>query len=429
VTGACGSVIIPPMPVESATHPGLEPGVVIDNVFEIVRELGRGGMGIVYLARDRQLSRDVAIKCIRPDVSMSDVLRELFLDEARAMARVRHENVVSIHTLGARDGVPYFVMELVSGPSLDQWVKGRKGTLSPEEAVDICEQLCRGVGAIHAAGAVHRDLKPSNVLVGPGMRIAVADLGIARIFEGDQLLPAGPLGTPRYMAPEVGASEWLTAAQAQRADVYALGMIAYELLTGVTPFDASISRVREAALRAGRLPAPSEVRRDLPRVLDAAVLAALARNPDDRPASAEELGRALVDARTAFRGQRPVTRILVADDDEAIRKLIIHALGTAFPRVEIIACADGADALRIAESEVLSLAITDLQMPGLTGLELTMAIRAAEKTTRVPIIVATAVGGAADWRVLSAVGADAFLVKPFSVKELVSTVKRVLNLD
>ena len=201
------------------------------------------------------------------------------------------------------------------------------------------------------------------------------------------------------------------------------------LLPGVPPVDASLSRVRETALRAGRLPAPREVRRDLPRRLDAAVLAALSRDPDDRPASAEELGRALIDARTAARGQRAVTRILVADDDEAIRKLIIHALGTAFPRVEIIACADGSDALRVAESEVLSLAVVDLQMPGLTGLELTMAIRATETTSRVPIIVATAVGGAADWRVLSAVGADAFLVKPFAVKELVATAKRVLGLD
>ncbi len=417
------------MSSETREHAGIQPGVVIDGAYEIVRELGRGGMGIVYLARDRQLSRDVAIKCIRPDVSMSDMLRELFLDEARAMARVRHENVVAIHTLGALAGVPYFAMEFISGPSLDLWVKGRGGPLSAEEAVGICEQLCRGVAAIHAAGAVHRDLKPANVLVGPGLRVAVADLGIARIFDGDKLLPAGPLGTPRYMAPEVGTSDWLTAAQAQRADVYALGMIAYELLTGVTPFDASISRVRETALRAGRLPAPSEVRRDLPRRLDAAVLAALSRDPDDRPASAEELGRALIDARTAARGQRAVTRILVADDDEAIRKLIIHALGTAFPRVEIIACADGSDALRVAESEVLSLAVVDLQMPGLTGLELTMAIRATETTSRVPIIVATAVGGAADWRVLSALGADAFLVKPFAVKELVATAKRVLGLD
>jgi CheY-like chemotaxis protein len=120
---------------------------------------------------------------------------------------------------------------------------------------------------------------------------------------------------------------------------------------------------------------------------------------------------------------------LVADDDEAIRTLITRALGSAFPGVEIVACVDGTAALEVAEGQALSLAILDLQMPGLTGLELTMAMRSVEKSRRVPIIVCTAVGGGADWRVLAAVGADAFLVKPFAIKELVATVKRVLGLE
>ena len=407
----------------------LEPGAVVGGVYEVVGVLGRGGMGVVYLARDKHLAREVAIKCIRPDVLMSERMRELFLDEARAMARVRHDNVVAIFAYGELGQVPYFVMEFVPGPTLEAWVIGRGGPLSEDEAVGICDRLCRGVSAIHAVGAVHRDLKPSNILIGPGMRVAIGDLGIARIFEGEQSIEIAPGGTPRYMAPEMHRGDWLTAAQAQRADVYALGMIAYELLAGVSPFDEQVSRERMLALREGRLPGPSEVRPDLPRGLDAPILAAIARDPEHRPATAEALRTALVDARVAVRGQRSVGRILVADDDEAIRVLVTRALGAAFPGAEIVACVDGSAALRVAETEALTLAVVDLQMPGLTGLELTMAMRAHPKSKSVPIIVCTAVGGAADWRVLSAVGADAFLVKPFAIKELVATAKRVLDLE
>ena len=415
--------------VEDAQREYLRPGAIVGSVYEVVGVLGSGGMGVVYLARDKHLERDVAIKFIRPDVVMADGLRALFLDEARAMARVRHDNVVAINAYGELDGVPYFVMEMIEGPTLEGWVRGRGGPLSEDEAVGICDRLCRGVSAIHAAGAVHRDLKPSNILIGPGLRVAIGDLGIARIFEGEQPMEIQPGGTPRYMAPEMWHGDFLTAAQAQRADVYSLGMIAYELLSGVSPFDAVVSREREHALREGRLPGPSEVRPDLPRGLDEPILSAISRDPERRPATAEALRRALVSARDAVRGSRTVTRILVADDDEAIRTLITRALGAAFPGVELIACVDGAEALRVAESESLSLAVVDLQMPGLTGLELTMAMRAHEKARRVPIIVCTAVGGAADWRVLSAVGADAFLVKPFAIKELVATAKRVLGLE
>jgi serine/threonine-protein kinase len=429
VTPEALSVMIRRMSADETPRAYLRPGDVVDGVYEIVSALGSGGMGVVYLARDKHLARDVAIKFIRPDVSMAPEMRALFLDEARAMARVRHENVVAIHAYGELRGVPYFVMEMVPGPTLEAWVLGRGGPLSGDEAVGICDRLCRGVSAIHAAGAVHRDLKPANILIGPGLRVGICDLGIARIFEGEQAMALEPGGTPRYMAPEMWRGDWLTAAQAQRADVYSLGMIAYELLAGFSPFDAAVAKERERALRDGRLPAPSEVRPDLPRGLDAAILSAIAHDPDKRPATAEALRRALVDARDAMRGKGALTRILVADDDEAIRTLISRSLGVAFPGVEIIACVDGTAALEVAESQVLSLAILDLQMPGLTGLELTMAMRSVEKSRRVPIIVCTAVGGAADWRVLAAVGADAFLVKPFAIKELVATVKRVLGLE
>lgn len=427
VTSPAYSGMMPLMADDETARAYLRPGDVVDGIYEIARQLGRGGMGVVYLARDRHLARDVAIKFIRPDVSMTEQMRELFLGEARAMARVRHDNVVTIHSYGELAGVPYFVMEMVPGPTLEQWVSARRGPLSEDEAVGFCDRLCRGVSAIHAAGAVHRDLKPANIFIGPGLRVAIGDLGIARLFDGEQPRAIEAGGTPRYMAPEMLRGDWLTVAQASRADVYSLGMVAYELLAGVLPFDAAVSKERERALREGRLPAPSEVRPDLPRGLDAPILAAISDDPERRPATAELLRRALVDARDALHEKGTLTRILVADDDEAIRTLITRSLGAAFSGAEIVERADGTAALEAAETSLFSLAILDLQMPGLTGLELTLAMRAHEKSRRTPIIVCTAVGGAADWRVLSAVGADAFLVKPFAIKELIGTVKRVLG--
>ncbi|MCZ7679033.1 MAG: serine/threonine protein kinase [Sandaracinaceae bacterium] len=182
-----------------ASRPGLRlwpaEGALVDGTYRVRGMLGEGGMGVVLLAHDERLQRDVAIKLIRPELAEA-AHRARFLEEARAMARVRHPNVVEIHAFGELDGAPYFVMEYVAGSDLETFLAKRGGLLSPGEAHSVLLQLCRGVEAIHASGAVHRDLKASNVLVGDGFRVVIADLGLARTLDGAPVEGAVVSGTP-----------------------------------------------------------------------------------------------------------------------------------------------------------------------------------------------------------------------------------------
>ena len=193
-------------------------------------------MGVVMLAWDERLERDVAIKLITPG-QMNALARERFLFEARAMARVRHENVVEIYALGETNGAPFFVMEYVPGTTLANWLDdGILDDCLPaiDESLGYLDQICRGVSAIHASGSVHGDLKPANILLGPTSRVAVADMGLSRVLDADGSSDHPLAGTPAYIAPEFAQTN-LPPDMVSRGDVYALGVIAYEMLTGEPP--------------------------------------------------------------------------------------------------------------------------------------------------------------------------------------------------
>jgi eukaryotic-like serine/threonine-protein kinase len=399
-----------------------EPGQIIDGAYRVIRALGQGGMGVVLLAHDERLDRDVAIKVIRPRLLRIPNFRKRFLAEARAMARVRHENVVAIHAFGELTGVPYFVMEYVIGTDLETWSDAHS-PLHVDEAVGILAQICRGVQAIHDAGAVHRDLKPSNVLIGSGMRVAVADFGLAHLpadvgASGSFVLG----GTPEYMAPELVTDE---GAIGPASDLYSLGVIAYLLLTGHHPFPDAESLARRFLAPA---PRPSEARPELPAAFDAVVVHALAHDPDQRPASARAMSEALQAARRRPPSSAPrPPRVLVADDDPHMRALLTATLRATVPGARIESVADGQSALAALDREPADVALVDLQMPGLNGLEVTASLRASERGRRTPILIMTAVGGAADWRVLAGMGASGFLVKPFTPQQLAAAVSRALE--
>jgi serine/threonine-protein kinase len=215
-------------------------GETFAGVYRAERILGQGAMGVVLLCRDIRLEREVAVKFIHPEYVTSPESHQRFLDEARAMARVRHENVVEVFAFDEHEGVPYFVMEYVPGQHVEDWLRRYKGVPSIDEVVGILDQVCRGVAAIHKAGTVHRDLKWTNVLVGPAFRIAVTDLGLARTLDRASKPDSDTVsGTPAYMAPEIVIGTPLPANLQDRADVYSLGVMAFELLTGRLPFESS----------------------------------------------------------------------------------------------------------------------------------------------------------------------------------------------
>ncbi|WP_437680150.1 protein kinase domain-containing protein [Sorangium sp. So ce131] len=402
-------------------------GSLLGGVYRVIGRLGEGAMGVILLARDEQLQRDVAIKLLRPEQLDNAQMQARLLAEARAMARVHHPNVVEIYAFGEYGNAPYFVMQYVPGVTLDTYVHGKGGRLGLDEALSILDQACLGVGAIHASGIAHRDVKPSNILVGSALRVVVADLGLAkRIPRGDRIELAFS-GTPAYLAPEVALGRQLDPALLPRIDVYALGVVAYFLLAGRLPFQSS-STIDLVMQHAYQPPVPpSELCPDLPASFDAPVLAALAKEPEQRTASADALREALLDARSSLPTYAPTTRIMVADDSPAFRTFLSNVLAQALPGALIETAPDGSAALAAIEANPPALGVFDLDMPGLDGIALTAAVRKLPRGGDFPIIVATGTGGAADWQCLSRLGASAFLVKPFDAGQLITLARALVG--
>ena len=278
--------------------------VVSGGRYRLEEPLGHGGMATVYLARDEELDRPVAVKLLAGSLAGDIALRERFLREARLAARLSHPNVVGVYDAGETDdGRPYIVMEHVDGTTLADLLRERSRLSSPE-AVDLAVQACRGLAHAHAAGLVHRDVKPQNLLLRRDGTLKIADFGIARATEATALTQAGTvLGTAAYLSPEQAAGEAVTTS----ADVYALGAVLYELLTGRPPYrPASLAELGELQT-AGSVAPVSELAPEVPPHVEDAVMRSLARNPAYRPASAEALARELSDEppTTVWPARRP----------------------------------------------------------------------------------------------------------------------------
>jgi len=249
--------------------------------FRLEKELGRGDMGVVYKAHDTQLDRPVAIKYLGALVDGSDEYRERFLREAKAAAKVNHPNIVGIYDIGTEQGKVFIAMEYVEGPNLHQYLK-RKGRLEPREAVNIIGQACSALEEIHKAGIVHRDIKPDNILVASGGLVKLMDFGLAK-SDGKRLTGTNVvMGTPCYMSPEQALGKTADL----RADIYAIGLVLHELLTGSIVFsegDVLQRQVKETP------PPPSAAAEGVPPLLDKIVMKCLAKNPEERFQSVKEL--------------------------------------------------------------------------------------------------------------------------------------------
>jgi serine/threonine protein kinase len=374
-------------------------------------------MGVVFCALDRALERKVAIKLIRVSSRPED-FKKRFLLEARAMALISHPNVIAIYAFGEHEANPFIVMELVNGETLERWLEGQGPKPDLDAVLRILNQICLGVTAIHVAGRVHRDLKPSNVLLDQQLRARVSDFGLA-VRSLDGALAREVVGTPGYIAPEIlfGKSAGATA----QSDLYSLACIAYELLTGSPPFSADESVVLGVLHATAAVPKPSSLRPDLPKALDDVLLSALAKDPGQRTTSVELFRRALIEARN---DSLEPTRILVAENDVDFLEILELVLRGEFPGADIECVADGRSAIEAFDRQPASVVVLDLQMPHFDGIAVTAMLRARASANMVPIIVVTASGGPKEWRILTELGADRFLVKPVNLDDLVSTIRR-----
>jgi len=268
----------------SAFHT-LQPGVLFGGRYEIMGVLGQGGMGAVYKARDRELDRLIALKVIRPELATDAAILQRFKQELILARNITHKNVVRIYDLGEAEGIRFISMEYVDGEDLRTLLRNR-GKFSAKETITVIEQVCRALDAAHAEGVIHRDLKPQNIMRDKNGRIVVMDFGLARSLGESGMTQTGAIvGTIEYMSPEQALGSPLD----QRSDIFSVGLIFYELLTGKAPYEADtaiaslMKRTREEARSA------SDVDASVPRSLSALVSRCLEREPVNRYHSVVEL--------------------------------------------------------------------------------------------------------------------------------------------
>jgi eukaryotic-like serine/threonine-protein kinase len=269
----------------------LTPNTLLAGRYSILGSLGAGGMANVYHARDLNLQREVAIKLLRPDLIADSAFQARFLHEARAAANLLHPNIVTVYDFGQDAGRTFMAMEYVQGTDLKTLLR-RRGSLPIEESVGLVIQVCAGVGYAHRAGLVHCDLKPQNILVTPEGRAKITDFGIARALatiHPDEYSDV-VWGSPQYFAPEQAAG----GPPSPASDVYSLGIILYEVLTGRLPFEAADS-TQLARLHQTAMPTSPRVLNPLvPPPLEQIVFKVLSKEPSARYRTADQLGRVLM---------------------------------------------------------------------------------------------------------------------------------------
>lgn len=272
---------------------------LLNDRYQLLEGLGKGGMAFVYRARDLMLERYVGVKILREDYSRDPAFQERFRQEAKAAANLSHPNIVTVHDFGLDAGKLFIVMEYVPGTDLKTLLQQR-GRFTPEEALPLVIQACAGIGYAHRAGLVHCDVKPQNMLVTPDQRLKVADFGIARALASIRPDEQSDVvwGSPQYFSPEQASG----AAPSPASDVYSLGVVMYEMLTGALPFNATTATELARMHLDVQPPLLTEMLPDISPTLEQILLKVLSKEPSARYRTADQLGRVLLnfgDARTA----------------------------------------------------------------------------------------------------------------------------------
>jgi serine/threonine protein kinase len=265
--------------------------ILLNNRYQLEERQGSGGMAMVYRAQDLMLERTVAIKLLRADFSKDPDFRERFRQEAKAAANLSHPNIVTVHDFGLDSGRLFIVMEFVPGTDLKTIIQQR-GRFPIEEAIPLMVQACAGIGYAHRAGLVHCDVKPQNMLITPDKRLKVVDFGIARALATIAPEEQADIvwGSPQYFSPEQAAGS----APSPASDVYSLGVILYEMLTGQLPFSAPGAEELARMHRESPPPSPRKINPDIPPKLEQIILKVLSKEPSARYRTADQLGRVLV---------------------------------------------------------------------------------------------------------------------------------------
>ena len=264
---------------------------ILNQRYKLEKQLGKGGMAVVYQARDLMLERNVAVKILREDFSKDELFRTRFHQEAMAAASLTHPNIVTVHDFGLDAERLFIVMEHVPGSDL-KMILANRGRFNMNEALPLIIQACAGIGYAHRAGLVHCDIKPHNMLISPDQRLKVTDFGIARALASINPDEESNVvwGSPQYFSPEQASGS----APSPASDVYSLGIVIYQMLTGQLPFKASThDEFIDQHLKSDPIP-PRELNPELPLLLEEIILKILAKEPSARYRTADQLGRVLI---------------------------------------------------------------------------------------------------------------------------------------
>jgi serine/threonine-protein kinase len=377
-------------------------GTVVGDGFEVLGVLGRGGMGVVYEARDRKLARLVALKVNQPVYGPS------LAQEAQALAAVRHPGFVAVHQLGFHAGLDFIVMERLFGETLAERlaeISARGDRMELGEALDVLVGVADALAAAHRAGIGQRDLKPSNVFL-CGERVVLFDMGV---FVADALAETQDVefgGTPEYVAPEVVLAS-VARGEGHLVDLYALGIIAYEVLTNATPYGGdSIGFILSNHVSR---PAP-DVRglRAVPPALALLISELLAKDPRKRPPSAEAVVWELQRIRAAREAPARRGRVVVVDDEPSVGQALKRVLERSFPDLDVEATTDPESALAGPASDIV---LVDLNMPRMNGVEVCMTLLALPLAQRPRIVAMSGHASPDDVALLRSLGVVEFLPK------------------
>jgi serine/threonine-protein kinase len=379
-------------------------GDVLADTYEIRSILGQGGMGQVFDAWDRHLSRRVAIKANFPTMPSS------VRPEAQGLAAIRHPGVVGVYAFGSHDGVDYMVMEHVSGVTLAHHLQRLEGTGLPlSERLDVLVAVADGLAAVHRAGISHGDVKPENVLLSASGRVVLTDLGLVRAaYEPDGGLVAG---TPAYMAPEIITPKFANAGW-HFIDAYAFGVLAFRVLAGRLPFIAD-NTLDLVLMHTDVKPPKLEEIAGIPRRLSELVDSLLAKEPTERPQSMDAVVwqlRAARDALAPTADAAPLT-VLIVDDDVDIGRLVAMYVKQAAPTAEITVARDAQQALDAFRKKSPRLVFLDLMMPKTSGFELFTYLRGVHLVDASTVVAMSAGGSATDVQLMLELGAHDFIPK------------------
>jgi serine/threonine protein kinase len=289
---------------------------ILNNRYRLEETLGSGGMAMVFKARDLTLERDVAIKLLRENYSKDKDFRERFRQEARAAANLSHPNIVTVHDFGYDAGSLYIVMEYVPGTDLKTIIQ-RRGRFVIDDAVDLVIQACAGIGYAHRAGLIHCDVKPQNLIITPENKLKVTDFGIARALATIQPEEKSDVvwGSPQYFSPEQASGYPPVPA----SDVYSLGIVFFEMLTGRLPFQANSADELARMHREDPPPSLKKYNLTIPPMLEQVVLKVLSKEPSNRYRTADQLGRVLLTyRRQVYAAKNQVTTGSKEQDKEPV---------------------------------------------------------------------------------------------------------------